>query len=75
MKVTRRGQVTIPLEVRNIMDIHPGKTEIEFVLDEFGCCYLKKIPGPKPDPGRFRKAHLAAKLRMGTEEIVALTRT
>ena len=74
MKVTSKGQVTIPLEVRNKLGIHPAETEVEFVFDKNGRCYLKKIRGKKRGPSRFRTAHRAGKLRMSTEEIMALTR-
>ena len=74
MRVTSKGQVTIPQEVRNKMGIHPAETEVEFVLDEDGRCYLKKVRGKKQKPSRFRRAHKAGKLRMSTEEIMALTR-
>ena len=42
MRVTSKGQVTIPQEVREAMGIHPSETEVEFVQDENGRWYLKK---------------------------------
>jgi AbrB family looped-hinge helix DNA binding protein len=35
MRVTQKGQVTIPLEVRRALGIGPG-SEVEFELDEEG---------------------------------------
>ncbi|MHB1467814.1 MAG: AbrB/MazE/SpoVT family DNA-binding domain-containing protein, partial [Solirubrobacteraceae bacterium] len=35
MRVTQKGQVTIPLEVRRTLGIEPG-SEVEFELDEQG---------------------------------------
>ena len=34
MKVTTKGQVTIPQEVRESMGIRPSETEIDFVQDK-----------------------------------------
>ncbi len=35
MRVTQKGQVTIPLPVRRALGIQPG-TDVEFELDEHG---------------------------------------
>lgn len=74
MKVTSKGQVTIPLKVRDAMGIHPAQTEVEFVQDNKGRWYLNKISTRRSGPSRFRKAYAAGKLRMSTDEIMALTR-
>lgn len=72
MRVTRKGQVTIPRNVRNALGICPAETEVEFVQDENGRWYLTKTGAPRAS--RFRSAHQAGTLRMSTEEILALTR-
>ncbi len=74
MRVTSKGQVTIPQEVREAMGIHPSETEVDFVQDENGRWYLKKTITRKKGLSRFRTAHKAGKLRMSTDEIMALTR-
>ena len=74
MRVTSKGQVTIPQEVREAIGIHPAETEVEFVQDGNGRWYLKKTMTRKKGPSRFRSAHKAGKLRMNTDEIMALTR-
>ena len=74
MRVTSNGQVTIPQEVREIMGIYPSETEVEFVPDGNGRYYLKKVKTRKDGLSRFRTAHKAGKLRMSTDEILALTR-
>ena len=74
MRVTSKGQVTIPQEVREAMGIHPSETEVEFVQNENGQWYLKKIRARKRGQSRFRTAHKAGKLRMSTDEIMAMTR-
>lgn len=74
MRVTSKGQVTIPQEVREAMGVHPSETEVEFVQDENGRWYIKKTITRKKELSRFRTAHKVGKLRMSTEEIMALTR-
>ncbi|MCZ6830828.1 MAG: AbrB/MazE/SpoVT family DNA-binding domain-containing protein [Gammaproteobacteria bacterium] len=73
MRVTSKGQVTIPQKVRKDLGIHPAETEVEFVQEKNGRWYLKKIR-TKTGASRFRKAHSAGNLRMNTDEIMALTR-
>ena len=43
MRVTGKGQVTIPQNVRESMGILPAETEIEFDQDESGCRYIAKV--------------------------------
>jgi len=73
MRVTIKGQVTIPQEVREDMGIRPAESEIEFIKDDKGNWYLKKMRTDKAS-SRFRSAHKAGKLLMSTDEIMALTR-
>jgi len=73
MRVTTKGQVTIPLEIRKKMNIMPA-AEVDFVIDEDGRVYLVKIKGEKPQPSRFAKLRGIATVKMSTEEIMALTR-
>ena len=65
---------SIPLEARKAMGIHPAESEVEFVQDNNGRWYLKKTASRKRGQSRFRKAHTTGKLRMSTDEIMALTR-
>ncbi|MCU7960513.1 MAG: type II toxin-antitoxin system PrlF family antitoxin [gamma proteobacterium symbiont of Bathyaustriella thionipta] len=74
MRVTIKGQVTIPQNVRESMGIIPAETEVNFLLDEQGRWYLTKAKPGKEKNSRFRTAHKTAKLTMSTEEIMALTR-
>lgn len=70
MRVTSKGQVTIPIEVRNALGIEAG-SDVEFVLDEGGA---------RLRPGHGNKAEAVAQMRgagegeMTTEQILALTR-
>ena len=74
MRVTSKGQVTIPQNVRENMGILPAETEIEFLQDENGRWYINKIQSAEKKTSRFRTAHKAGKLTMSTDDIMALTR-
>ncbi len=73
MRVTTKGQVTIPLEIRKKLNIHPS-TEVEFIEDEDGRVYLVK-KSDQPTTKRFSKLRGIATVQMTTEEIMALTRS
>ena len=73
MRVTTKGQVTIPLEIRKKLNITPA-TEIEFIMDKNGRVYLIKKELTKKS-NRFSKLHGVATVSMSTEEIMALTRS
>jgi AbrB family looped-hinge helix DNA binding protein len=73
MKITSKGQVTIPKEIRDEAGFLPG-TEVDFVRDENGIRIVKT-------PGRRRGEEVVAHLReagknytMTTEEVMRLTR-
>jgi AbrB family looped-hinge helix DNA binding protein len=73
MRITSKGQVTIPLQIRERMGLLP-RTEVEFiVVDEQ--VVLRKAEG-QDHRGRSIVAHLRGRgdVRMSTEEIMALTR-
>ncbi len=74
MRVTSKGQVTIPRDVRENMGILLAETEVEFLQDENGRWYLIKATAPERKASRFRTAHQSGKLTMSTDEIMALTR-
>ena len=74
MRVTSKGQVTIPQFVRESMGILPAETEIAFLQDENGRWYITKTKTPKKKASRFRTAHKTGKLTMSTSDIMALTR-
>lgn len=73
MKITEKGQITIPIEIREKYGFLPH-TEIEFI--EFkGKIYLRKISGKK-SRGKSLIRHMkgSATVKMTTNEILALTR-
>ena len=72
MRVTTKGQVTIPQHIREKMGITPS-TEIDFVEKE-GRIYLVKKKGKKIVTRKFKKLRGVATVKMTTDEIMALTR-
>jgi len=71
MRVTTKGQVTIPKGVREALGISP-ETEIDFVEDK-GRFYIVKTDGPNVT-GKFKKLRGIATVKMSTDEIMNLTR-
>lgn len=73
MRLTSKGQVTIPLEIREQFGLHPGD-EVEFVLDEQGLHVVKSTT--QPSRGRRIAESLLGRgdVEMTTAEIMALTR-
>lgn len=75
-KVSTKGQVTIPLAIRERLGLHPG-TDVEFELTD-GSVQIRRVDG------LTRGAAMVARLRergatswtsdMTTDEIMALTR-
>ena len=71
MRVTTKGQVTIPRNVREILGIAP-ETEVEFV-EENGKFYIAKAVSRKMTK-KFSKLRGIATDKMSTDEIMDLTR-
>jgi AbrB family looped-hinge helix DNA binding protein len=72
MRVTIKGQVTIPREIRDKMGITPY-TEVDFIEEKGRICLVKK-KDKEVKPRRFRKLRGSATVRMTTDQIMALTR-
>jgi AbrB family looped-hinge helix DNA binding protein len=73
MKVTEKGQVTVPIEIRRKLGILPN-TEVEFIVSGKNAI-LRKVAGRQ---ARGKKVIEALRGRatagMSTDEIMALTR-
>jgi AbrB family looped-hinge helix DNA binding protein len=73
MRVTSKGQVTIPLNVRQLLKIRAG-SEVDFIADGNA---IRIVPaGMTEGRGKRLVARLRgrATARMSTEQIMALTR-
>ena len=70
MRVTQKGQVTIPLPVRRALGIQPG-SDVQFELDERGARLLVDSDRAAEEISRMRGA---GEGEISTEKILALTR-
>ena len=70
MRVTQKGQVTIPLEVRRALGIRTG-SDVEFELDEEGA---RLIVDRDRAAGEITRMRGAGDVELTTDEILALTR-
>jgi AbrB family looped-hinge helix DNA binding protein len=70
MRVTQKGQVTIPLEVRQALGIHAG-SEVRFELDRGGARLV--ADGERAD-AEVAAMRGAGDVPLTTEEILAFTR-
>jgi len=72
MRVTTKGQVTIPHEVREELGIRPN-SEVDFIKVKKGYYRLVKAKKKRPE-SRFIALRGTATVKMTTDEIMALTR-
>jgi AbrB family looped-hinge helix DNA binding protein len=72
MRVTIKGQVTIPQEIREKLGITPA-VEVDFI-EEKDRVYLVKRKGQPKRTYKFNKLRGIANVKMTTDEIMALTR-
>ena len=70
MRETQKGQVTIPLEVRRALGIHPG-SEVRFELDQDGA---RLVVGDERAEAEVAAMRGAGDVPLSTEEILAFTR-
>jgi AbrB family looped-hinge helix DNA binding protein len=73
MRVTTKGQVTIPQNIRDKLGITPA-TEVDFI-EEKGRIFLVKRKDNKAATSKFAKLRGLATVKMTTDEIMALTRS
>lgn len=76
MRITSKGQVTIPQEIREEAGLLPH-TEVEFIVDEEGVRIVKSKGTRKPTRGDLmveRLKRAKGHVIMSTDEIMALTR-
>ena len=76
MRITSKGQVTIPQAVREQTGLLPN-TDVDFIIDEGGVRIVKAVSGRRPSRGAEAVQRLrepGRRVRMTTDEIMALTR-
>ncbi len=74
MRITSKGQVTIPLHIREALGLH-ANSEVEFTLDGDAVRIVKREPGAR-SRGRALVEHMRGRGngRLSTDEILRLTR-
>lgn len=72
MRITTKGQVTIPQPIREKLGISPA-VEVDFV-EEKGRVYLVKKRGGSSKTRKYRRLRGIATAKMTTDEIMTLTR-
>lgn len=75
MRITSKGQVTIPQEILERFGLLPD-TEVEFVEKRNSIHIVKSTSSAKPTRGQtiVRRLKGRSSVRMSTDEILALTR-
>jgi len=75
MRITSKGQVTIPQAIREQLGLLPG-TEVDFVVEGSSVTIHRSQSSSRPSRGDFVVSRLrgAATIEMTTDEIMALTR-
>jgi antitoxin PrlF len=75
MRITSKGQVTIPLPIRERLGLLPA-TEVDFVIDGQTVRLVRAEAGARPTRGHaaVRGLRGRADIRMTTHQILALTR-
>ena len=76
MRITSKGQVTIPQAVREQTGLLPN-TDVDFIIDDGAVRIVKAKSGRGPSRGTRAVQHLRGSgrhVRMSTDEIMGLTR-
>lgn len=74
MRITSKGQVTIPINVREQFGLLPD-TDVDFVIDGNTVRIVSAEPGPRSRGGALaRRIRGRGNIGMSTDEILALTR-
>lgn len=73
MRLTSKGQVTIPIAVRDQVGLRPG-SEVEFAVDGETVLITKAKEQPSRGQGIAARLRGRGDVAMTTDEIMALTR-
>jgi AbrB family looped-hinge helix DNA binding protein len=75
LRITSKGQVTIPVEIREKLGLLPD-TEVDFVVEGDGARIVRRFDRSREGRGAriVRRLRGTGTVRMTTDEILALTR-
>jgi antitoxin PrlF len=73
VRVTSKGQVTIPKKVRDRLGIKPGR-KVDFEVAEDGRAFLRRVGKRIVKPSRFERVRGTATSGLTTDAIMALIR-
>ena len=73
MRITSKGQVTIPIEIRDKLGLS-ASSEVEFEVLPDGKVCLTSVDKPTRRAALIRKMRGRATTRLSTDEIMRLTR-
>ncbi|UCH27036.1 MAG: AbrB/MazE/SpoVT family DNA-binding domain-containing protein [Trueperaceae bacterium] len=73
MKVTSKGQVTIPQHIRELLGIHPH-SEVDFLVEADKVVLVKTADPKARNDEPFAQVLGIASAGLSTDEIMALTR-
>ncbi|AOU97773.1 AbrB family transcriptional regulator [Acidihalobacter yilgarnensis] len=72
--LTSKGQVTIPKQIRDALNLAPGSS-VEFAVNKEGEVVIHKVGGrPSRKPDRFEAARGKADVKWRTDDLMALLR-
>lgn len=72
--LTSKGQVTIPKQIRDALNLAPG-CAVEFAVNRDGEVVIHKVEGrPSRKADRFEAARGKAEIKWRTDELMALLR-
>ncbi|MGH2771602.1 MAG: AbrB/MazE/SpoVT family DNA-binding domain-containing protein [Actinomycetota bacterium] len=74
MKITSKGQVTIPIEVRERLGLRPD-TEVDFVVEGSSARLVKRKMSGKRGKTVVARLRGSATVKMSTDQIMSLTRS
>ena len=74
MTLTSKGQVTIPKQIRDALNLEPG-CAVDFAVDGNGDVVMHKV-GARASrrPDRFEKARGSADIKWRTDDLMAMLR-
>ncbi|WP_248963894.1 AbrB/MazE/SpoVT family DNA-binding domain-containing protein [Sphaerisporangium perillae] len=73
MKITSKGQVTIPAEIRQQLNLHEGD-EVDFVVEGSSVRIVRTDEGLTRGQRMVKRLQNSARLTMSTDELMELLR-